>query len=268
MYTALGLQRKLRRARRRITVVDPQSYMTYQPFLPESAAGNLEPRHVVVPLRKVLEAREILTGRITVDRPRASRRRTIRAVRGRWPATCPYDVARARPGLDRAHAADPGPGRARHRLQDRRRSDLPAQPRAVADGPRRLDRRRAAASAGAHLRLRRRRLRRDRGDGRARGHGPRRAALLPRTRPRRTCGGCMVEASRADHARGQPRSGGVHRAPARGARHRGTPEHPGGVDGRRAIVLSDGDEFDDRHDRLDRRGAGQPAARGDRPAAR
>ena len=30
--------------------------MTYQPFLPETAAGSLEPRHVVVPLRKVLRS--------------------------------------------------------------------------------------------------------------------------------------------------------------------------------------------------------------------
>jgi NADH dehydrogenase len=65
MYTALRLQRKLRRREARITVVDPQSYMTYQPFLPESAAGNLEPRHMVVPLRKVLKRCEILNGRIT-----------------------------------------------------------------------------------------------------------------------------------------------------------------------------------------------------------
>jgi NADH dehydrogenase len=64
MYTALRLQRKLRRQEARITVVDPQSYMTYQPFLPESAAGNLEPRHLVVPLRKVLRHCEILNGRI------------------------------------------------------------------------------------------------------------------------------------------------------------------------------------------------------------
>src|SRR5580704_18002682 len=64
MYTALRLQRKLRRQEARITVVDPQSIMTYQPFLPESAAGNLEPRHLVVPLRKVLRHCEILNGRI------------------------------------------------------------------------------------------------------------------------------------------------------------------------------------------------------------
>lgn len=65
MYTAFRLQRKLRRGEATITVVDPHSYMTYQPFLPESAAGNLEPRHLVVPLRKVLKKCEILSGRIT-----------------------------------------------------------------------------------------------------------------------------------------------------------------------------------------------------------
>jgi NADH dehydrogenase len=65
MYTALRLQRKLRRNEATVTVVDPQSYMTYQPFLPESAAGNLEPRHLVVPLRKVLKHCEILSGRVS-----------------------------------------------------------------------------------------------------------------------------------------------------------------------------------------------------------
>lgn len=65
MYTALRLQRKLRRGEANITVIDPQSYMTYQPFLPESAAGNLEPRHLVVSLRKVLRKCEILAGRVT-----------------------------------------------------------------------------------------------------------------------------------------------------------------------------------------------------------
>jgi NADH dehydrogenase len=75
MYTALRLQRKLRRDLKRgtveITVVDPQSYMTYQPFLPEAAAGNLEPRHVVAPLRRVLPKVRLLNGRIVrVDHER------------------------------------------------------------------------------------------------------------------------------------------------------------------------------------------------------
>lgn len=67
MYTALHLQRslKLRKGEATVTLVAPQSYMTYQPFLPEAAAGSLEPRHVVVPLRRVLKNCRVLTG--TVD---------------------------------------------------------------------------------------------------------------------------------------------------------------------------------------------------------
>lgn len=65
LYTAFGLRRSARRGRIRVTVVDPRSYMTYQPFLPEAAAGSVEPRHVVVPLRQVLQGVHILTGRVT-----------------------------------------------------------------------------------------------------------------------------------------------------------------------------------------------------------
>ena len=71
MYIALHLQKRLRPDEATITVVDPQSYMTYQPFLPEAAAGNLEPRHVVVPLRRVLDKCEIINGRIEQHRSRA-----------------------------------------------------------------------------------------------------------------------------------------------------------------------------------------------------
>src|SRR3954453_18993539 len=75
MYTALRLQRKLRSDEASITVVDPQSYMTYQPFLPEAGAGNLEPRHVVVPLRSVLRRCQVLSGRITrIDHSRRTAR--------------------------------------------------------------------------------------------------------------------------------------------------------------------------------------------------
>ena len=65
MYAALRLQRRLRPDEAQITVIDPQSYMTYQPFLPEAGAGNLEPRHVVVPLRRVLRRCRVLGGRVT-----------------------------------------------------------------------------------------------------------------------------------------------------------------------------------------------------------
>ncbi|MDA0636380.1 NAD(P)/FAD-dependent oxidoreductase [Nonomuraea sp. MCN248] len=65
MYTALRLQRALRRDEALITVIDADSYMTYQPFLPEAAAGNLEPRHVIVPLRRVLRRCRVINGWVT-----------------------------------------------------------------------------------------------------------------------------------------------------------------------------------------------------------
>jgi NADH dehydrogenase len=65
LYTAYGLRRAARKGKVRVTVVDPRSVMTYQPFLPEAAAGSLEPRHVVVPLRKVLKGCRVVTGRVS-----------------------------------------------------------------------------------------------------------------------------------------------------------------------------------------------------------
>ncbi|WP_405976716.1 NAD(P)/FAD-dependent oxidoreductase [Streptomyces sp. NBC_00988] len=69
MYTALRLQKKLKREIKRgqveITVVSPDPYMTYQPFLPEAAAGSISPRHVVVPLRRVLGQCRIVIGEAT-----------------------------------------------------------------------------------------------------------------------------------------------------------------------------------------------------------
>ncbi|HBF85454.1 MAG TPA: FAD-dependent oxidoreductase [Streptomyces sp.] len=66
MYTALRLQHKLRQRLRsgeaEIVVVTPEPYMTYQPFLPEAAAGSISPRHVVVPLRRVLRLCRVVIG--------------------------------------------------------------------------------------------------------------------------------------------------------------------------------------------------------------
>ncbi|MGX5188804.1 NAD(P)/FAD-dependent oxidoreductase [Streptomyces avermitilis] len=66
LYTALRLQRKLKPELQRgdveIVVVSPDPYMTYQPFLPEATAGNISPRHVVVPLRRVLTECRLLVG--------------------------------------------------------------------------------------------------------------------------------------------------------------------------------------------------------------
>jgi NADH:ubiquinone reductase (H+-translocating) len=61
MYAALRLGRRLRDDEATVTVVDPRSYMTYQPFLPEAGAGSIQPRHTVVPLRQTLRRAEVVT---------------------------------------------------------------------------------------------------------------------------------------------------------------------------------------------------------------
>ena len=87
LYTALGLQRRLGRDEARVTVVEPRSAMTYQPFLPEAASGSLEPRHVVVPLRKTLDGCDVITARVTsIDH--ASRLLRVEPIEG-----SPYDLA-------------------------------------------------------------------------------------------------------------------------------------------------------------------------------
>ena len=62
LVTAQNLLKNLGRGEATVTVVDPNPYMTYQPFLPEVAAGSIEPRHAVVPLRRNLKGAEVVTG--------------------------------------------------------------------------------------------------------------------------------------------------------------------------------------------------------------
>ena len=96
MYTALGLQKKLGPGSAEITVIDPQSNMTYQPFLPEAAAGSVEPRHVVVPLRKVLHKCNVVTGAVTKI-TNAARNVTVQPAEGE-PYELEYDMLVVCPG--------------------------------------------------------------------------------------------------------------------------------------------------------------------------
>ena len=64
-YTALKLQKQLRRGEAEVVMVDPLPYMTYQPFLPEVAAGSIEPRHSVTSHRKHLTKTRVITARVT-----------------------------------------------------------------------------------------------------------------------------------------------------------------------------------------------------------
>lgn len=81
LYTALGLQRGLAPGEAEVTLVDPRPYMTYQPFLPEVAAGSIEPRHVLVSHRHNLKRVNVITAAATgVDH--ASRTATIESPEG------------------------------------------------------------------------------------------------------------------------------------------------------------------------------------------
>ncbi|HLP23926.1 MAG TPA: FAD-dependent oxidoreductase [Microbacteriaceae bacterium] len=64
-YTAWKLEKWLRRGEAEVTMVDPLPYMTYQPFLPEVAAGSIEPDHVVVPHRRHLKRTNVVSGKVT-----------------------------------------------------------------------------------------------------------------------------------------------------------------------------------------------------------
>ena len=64
-YTAFKLERSLRPGEAEVTIVDPLPYMTYQPFLPEVAAGMIDPRHAVVSHRRHLEKTMVLTAKVT-----------------------------------------------------------------------------------------------------------------------------------------------------------------------------------------------------------
>src|SRR3954464_13624045 len=90
LYTALRLQRKRARGGAEIVVAAPQPHMTYQPFLPEAAAGSVEPRHVVVPLRTTLRHCRVITGAVT-SLTHADKRARIAPIEGA-PFEVSYDV--------------------------------------------------------------------------------------------------------------------------------------------------------------------------------
>ena len=64
-YVARGL------GRAGATVVNPTNFMLYTPLLPEAAAGTIEPRHVLVPIRSMCPHSDLLLGARRRARPRA-----------------------------------------------------------------------------------------------------------------------------------------------------------------------------------------------------
>jgi NADH:ubiquinone reductase (H+-translocating) len=94
-YTARKLEKWLRPGEAEVVVVDPLPYMTYQPFLPEVAAGQIEPRHAVVSLRRHLQRTMVVTARVTgIDH--ATKTATITPEVGEpWPLTYDHVVITA-----------------------------------------------------------------------------------------------------------------------------------------------------------------------------
>jgi NADH:ubiquinone reductase (H+-translocating) len=118
LYSALALLKRMG-GRVAITLVAPESHMTYQPFLPEAASGSIEPRHVVVPLRTVLKGVRIVNGLLkSIDH--GARRATVEPIDG--PAyDIPYDHLVL--GLGSISRVLPVPGLAGHALGFKTLSD-------------------------------------------------------------------------------------------------------------------------------------------------
>jgi NADH:ubiquinone reductase (H+-translocating) len=68
---ARELERILPRQSARLVLVNDVNFLLYTPFLPEAAAGTLEPRHVVTPLREILDRTYLRLGTVTGHDPGA-----------------------------------------------------------------------------------------------------------------------------------------------------------------------------------------------------
>ena len=90
LYTAKKLEKWLRRGEAQVTMVDPLPYMTYQPFLPEVAAGSIEPRHAVVAHRRHLKSTKVITAAVSKIDHAAKTAEITPAVGDPW--TVDYDI--------------------------------------------------------------------------------------------------------------------------------------------------------------------------------
>ena len=110
LYAARRLEHKLPRHSARILLVTDVNFMLYTPLLPGAAAGTLEPRHVVVPLREELDWTEIVMGSVTGADP-VAREVQVHSLDGRDHALA-YDKLILAPGA--VSRVLPVPGLAEH----------------------------------------------------------------------------------------------------------------------------------------------------------
>ncbi len=86
---ARELERVMPKQSARLVLVNETNFALYTPFLPEAAAGTLEPRHVVTPLRDILKRTYLRLGAIVGHDPEA-KTVTLRAKYGET-EKLPYD---------------------------------------------------------------------------------------------------------------------------------------------------------------------------------
>ena len=68
-YAARELERLMPKQSARLMLVNDVNFLLYTPFLPEAAAGTLEPRHVVTPLRDILRRTYLRLGAVDSHDP-------------------------------------------------------------------------------------------------------------------------------------------------------------------------------------------------------
>lgn len=113
MNAARSIQRRFAADAVKVTLISEQNFLLYTPFLPEAAAGTLEPRHVVTPLRDLLGDARLLLGSVTgIDTDRGTV--ALRNAEGD-PAELRYDRLVLAPGS--VSRTLPIPGLAEHGMQ-------------------------------------------------------------------------------------------------------------------------------------------------------
>ena len=93
-YVGFTVAKKIQKAIKQtggvVTIVEPNPYMTYQPFLPEVAAGSMEGRNATVPLRQHLRDTELIPGHV-VSVNHAERTATVEPIDNGEPFDLKYD---------------------------------------------------------------------------------------------------------------------------------------------------------------------------------
>lgn len=109
---ARELERIMPRQSARLTLVNDVNFLLYTPFLPEAAAGTLEPRHVVTPLREILNRTYLRLGTVEAHDPAS---RTVQLLTGSGDSEeIPYDQLLL--ALGSVSRALPVPGLSEHAI--------------------------------------------------------------------------------------------------------------------------------------------------------